>query len=240
MTVLSAHQPVYLPGLILFNKIALSDVFVFLCDVQFKRRSWHVRNQVRNGQDSIWLTVSVDQSAGQSNTIRQVRLGETDWRRKHLASLEHEYKKRPHFERYFEGYRSLISDEFENLAELNMALIRHFCDELNIQTRLIDSQEIDHSGTNQARLISLCHAIGADQYVSNIGSAAYVEETGFVQESITHLWQAFTPPQYDQGKAFLPNMSIIDALFNLGPETAALVGRSGYLTQNLEDAQAAM
>ncbi|MBL4544831.1 MAG: WbqC family protein [Oceanicaulis sp.] len=50
---MSAHQPVYLPGLILFHKIALSDVFVLLPDVQFQRHSWQQRNRVRNGKDAI-------------------------------------------------------------------------------------------------------------------------------------------------------------------------------------------
>ena len=56
MRILSAHQPVYLPGLILFHKIALSDVFVLLPDVQFQRHSWQQRNRVRNGKDAIFLS----------------------------------------------------------------------------------------------------------------------------------------------------------------------------------------
>ena len=46
--ILSAHQPVYLPGIILFGKIAISDVFMFLGHVQFSRTSWQTRNRVRN------------------------------------------------------------------------------------------------------------------------------------------------------------------------------------------------
>lgn len=240
MTVLSAHQPVYLPGLILFNKIALSDVFVFLCDVQFKRRSWHVRNQIRNGNDAIWLSVSVEQAAGQSCTIRQVGFGQTDWQRKHLASLEHNYRKRPFFEAYYPDIKTLIERQYANLAEFNMALIAHFCTVLEIDTPLIDSASLDHEGVNQDRLISLCKAVGADQYVSNIGSAAYVDEAGFANHAITHLWQAFTPPVYEQGKPFLSNMSIVDAVFNLGPQTRDLVLTSGHLTADLDEAQRAM
>jgi hypothetical protein len=240
MTILSAHQPVYLPGLILFNKIALSDVFVFLCDVQFKRRSWHVRNQVRNGESAIWLTVAAEKSAGHSNTIRQVGFGDTEWRRKHLASLEHEYRKRPYFADYFDDFAQIICSEFDNLAELNMALTRHFCAVLQIHTTLLDSKNLDHSGINQDRLISLCHAVKADHYVSNIGSAAYVDESGFENEGVTHSWQAFSPPVYDQGKPFLANLSVIDALFNLGPQTAEIVKHAGHLTPDLEEAQFAM
>jgi len=237
---LSAHQPVYLPGLILFNKIALSDVFVFLSDVQFKRRSWHVRNQVRNGNQAIWLSVSVDKASGQSNTIRQTGFGETDWRRKHLVSLEMAYGKRPFFKTYFPALEGLIQAEHANLAAFNSALIRHFCEVLGLQAELIDSAALDHQGDNQERLISLCHAAGAEGYISNVGAAAYVDEAGFADAGVTHVWQAYTPPVYEQGKPFLHNLSIVDALFNLGPATADLVRQSGYRTPDLAKAQAAI
>lgn len=240
MTVLSAHQPVYLPGIILFNKIALSDTFVFLADVQFKRRSWHVRNQIRNGEAPIWLSVSVDKDAGQSNTIRQVAFGDDGWIRKHCASLEHTYRKRPYFDAYYPALKALLEARHANLAELNMAIIRHVCAVLDLETKLVDSADLDHGGENQARLISLCHAAGADRYISNVGSAAYIDEAGFAASGVSHLWQAFTPPVYDQGKAFLSNLSIIDALFNLGPATAALVRESGHATADLAEAQAAI
>ena len=240
MRYLSAHQPVYLPGLILFNKIALSDVFVFLSDVQFKRRSWHVRNHVRNGDQAIWLSVAVDKASGQSNTIRQTGFGDTDWKRKHLVSLQMAYGSRPFFKTYFPAIADLIQADYPNLAMLNITLIRHFCMLLELQATLIDSAELDHCGDNQDRLISLCHAAEAEGYISNIGAAAYVDEAGFTAQGITHVWQAFTPPVYEQGKAFLPNLSIVDALFNLGPQTAELVRTCGHRTPDLQHAQAAM
>jgi len=240
MRTLSAHQPVYLPGLILFNKIALSDVFVFLSDVQFKRRSWHVRNQIRNGDQAIWLSVSVDKNAGQSNTIRQTLFGDTDWRRKHLVSLQMAYGKRPYFNDYFPALEALLLAEYSDLAQFNSTLIRHFCTVMEIQTELIDSADFNPEGVNQDRLISLCHAAGADAYISNVGSAAYVQEDGFSSQGVTHYWQAFCPPVYEQGKPFLSNLSIVDALFNLGPETGDLVRGAGGITRDLKAAQAAL
>lgn len=46
--ILTAHQPVYLPWLGLFHKIALSDVYCFFDDVQYLRRDWNNRNKIKN------------------------------------------------------------------------------------------------------------------------------------------------------------------------------------------------
>ena len=45
--IVSVHQPQYLPWLGYFDKIAKSDVFVFLDNVQYKRREFQNRNKIR-------------------------------------------------------------------------------------------------------------------------------------------------------------------------------------------------
>ena len=240
MRTLSAHQPVYLPGLILFHKIALSDVFVLLPDVQFQRHSWQQRNRVRNGKDAIFLSVPVKKSGDLHRTIRQTEIADEPWRKKHLTTLRQVYGKRPFFDAYFPAIKALIETEYANLSDLNCALIRHFCEVLELEVQILDSAELAHEGESQDRLISLCHAAGADAYISNVGAASYVDKAGFSAKGVTHYWQAFTPPEYSQGKAFIPNLSIVDALFNLGPDTVELVRGCGEMTRDLEIAQAAL
>jgi hypothetical protein len=240
MRLLSAHQPVYLPGLILFSKIALSDVFVLLPDVQFQRHSWQQRNRVRNGKEAIFLSVPVRKSGDLARTIRQTEIAQEPWRKKHLTTLKQVYGKRPFFEAYFPQVEALIEAEYASLADLDTALIRHLCEVLELETAILDSASLPHEGEAQDRLVSLCHAANADGYISNVGAAAYVDEAGFAAAGLTHLWQAFTPPVYDQGKPFLSNLSVLDALFNLGPATADLVRASGHVTSDLDEAKAAL
>ena len=57
--ILSGHQPVYLPGIILFSKMALSDQFMYVGHVQFSPKSWQQRNRIAlNGQEHV-LSVPV-------------------------------------------------------------------------------------------------------------------------------------------------------------------------------------
>ena len=47
MNILTAHQPVYMPWLGLFHKIAISDTFVWFDDVQYQSKEWDNRNKIK-------------------------------------------------------------------------------------------------------------------------------------------------------------------------------------------------
>ena len=50
--ILSAHQPAYLPWLGYFDKIAQSDIFVYLDTVQFEKNSFINRNKIKTPQNN--------------------------------------------------------------------------------------------------------------------------------------------------------------------------------------------
>ncbi len=60
--ILSAHQPVYLPWLGLFHKIALTDIFCFFDIVQYQRKDFNNRNKIKTSAGPIWLSVPVKSS----------------------------------------------------------------------------------------------------------------------------------------------------------------------------------
>ena len=57
--ILTAHQPVYLPWLGLFHKIASAGVFVSFDQVQYLPKDWNNRNRIKTATGPIWLTVPV-------------------------------------------------------------------------------------------------------------------------------------------------------------------------------------
>ncbi len=77
MKIVSGHQPVYLPWLGLIHKAALSDVFVFMDDVQYLEQDWNNRNRIKTPQGKpIWLTVPVDLKNSPSRIIKDIRIKE--------------------------------------------------------------------------------------------------------------------------------------------------------------------
>lgn len=225
--ILSGHQPVYLPGIILFNKIALSDAFMFVGHCQLSNKSWHTRNRIRLGERELMLSVPVSKQFGQS--INDTAILDDGWQRKHLGSIRQAYGKRPYFREYFPRLEALIGAQWASLGDMNIALIKAMLGWLEIDTPILDSRDYEITGNKTDMLISMCQAVGADQYLSNEGSRDYVDEAAMAREGIFHTWQHFEHPVYEQGAAFMENMSAIDLLFNAGPQSAALVRSCGRI-----------
>ena len=75
--ILTAHQPVYLPWLGLFHKIALADLFISFDQVQYQIYDWNNRNRIKTARGSIWLTVP--SCAGHLNkTISDIEINNSE------------------------------------------------------------------------------------------------------------------------------------------------------------------
>jgi hypothetical protein len=93
---------------------------------------------------------------------------------------------------------------------------------------MLDSVDYPIEGHRTDMLISMCKATGADQYLSNRGAMDYVDEEKMAGAGIKHRWLNFVHPIYDQGHSeFITNLSIIDLLFNCGPDSGRIVREAG-------------
>ena len=93
--ILTAHQPVYLPWLGLFHKIALADEFVIFDQVQYLPKDWMNRNKIKTQIGSIWLTVPVLRKGHRELKTSEIQINNSvDWRKKHLRSISINYQKR--------------------------------------------------------------------------------------------------------------------------------------------------
>ncbi len=228
---LSGHQPVYLPGIIFFNKIALSDMFMFVGHCQFTKKSWHSRNRIRLGDRELWLSIPVKTAGHFDQAINDTEFIDGAWKRKHLGSIRQAYLKAPFYDRYYPEIERMLLQPWEILGDLNIAFIRLFAGWLEIDTPLVDGRSYTISGEKTEMLISMCRAVNADSYLSNEGSIVYVDEQRLADVGIQHCWQKFEHPTYSQGGGdFMPNMSIIDLLFRTGPAACEFVLNCGRVS----------
>jgi hypothetical protein len=233
--ILSGHQPVYLPGIILFNKMALSDLFMFVGHVQFSPKSWQQRNCIALAEQEHFLAVPVMKADRFGQTIDEVEILKTPWRRKHLGSIRQAYGKRPYFQKYFPELEATLNQEYASLGQLNRALIELIRKWLEISTPIVDSHNYPGiKGAKTDMLIQMCQAVGADSYLSNEGARAYVDEAAMAQVGLQHCWQIFSHPEYIQGQSFMSDCSAIDVVFNLGATAGPLVRQAGRIEAGLE------
>lgn len=113
--ILSAHQCAFLPWPGLIDKINQSDAFVILDNVQFERNSFINRNFIAIAGKPHWLTVPVKMKGHISKTIREMEVDEsTDWRRKMIETLRHNYSKAQYWEKYHGVLNIILGQLAEN------------------------------------------------------------------------------------------------------------------------------
>ena len=217
--IVSIMQPTYLPWLGYFDLIAKADIFVFLDDVQFSRRSWQQRNRVLLDGKEMMLTIPTKNKGKRDQLIKNVLVDDDqDWRVKHFKTLELAYKKTPYGPRFLKVIKKNIFNSIDNLSELNQGIIKALSNELKIKTSFKKSSDLDTQGKKSQKLFNICSTLGASRYLSPIGSKEYIEEEGvFNRSSVSVEYQRFMPQPYKQRlcKEFIPYLSIIDFLCNV-------------------------
>jgi hypothetical protein len=224
--IVAIHQPQFLPYLGFFHKIAEADVFVVLDDVQFLERGHQHRNEIKMQTGKQWITVPVVQKRGQNIDEVVIDTG-SNWRRKHWAALESNYRPAPFFASLGAELQSiLVEGKQTRLLDLDMDLLRFAMKTLSIDIPIKLSSELKVAGVRTERLVNLCKAVGGDVYLSGAGGREYMELELFKNAGVEVRFQEFKHPEYPQQfmkHGFIPNLSVVDALFNVGPAARALL-----------------
>jgi hypothetical protein len=213
---LAIHQPNYMPWLGYFHKIAQADVFIFLDDAEFSKNSFTNRNRIKTSQGVLWLTIPVHIKLGQK--ISEVRFADDTWPAKHLKTLRSVYGKARFFGSVFPWVESLLNKgNSGSLSEFNIHAIEDICQELGIDCDFRKSSEFALQSKGDDRLIDLARKVGATSYLSGRGGANYQDPEKFVKAGLDFAYTSFSQPIYEQlWGAYVPNLSILDTLFNLG------------------------
>jgi hypothetical protein len=224
--IVAIHQPQYLPWLGYFDKMLKADVFCYLDTVQYKKNEWQNRNRIKTSGGWQWLTVPVTYRFPQK--IGEVGIDNTvNWGRKHLQALHTSYGRALFFERYIPVFEEVLSCRWESIAALNLHLIQCLREILGIADKpAVRASQIEAADDPTQRLIDICLALGGDTYLAGQGAAGYMESERFRQKGIRVVTQNFPHPVYPQlHNGFQDQLSIVDLIFNCGPESAAVIGR---------------
>jgi hypothetical protein len=222
MTTAAIMQPTYLPWSGYFGLIEYVDEFVLLDTVQFAKRSWQQRNQIKAANGPMWLTVPVISKGLQNQKICDVKIDTArDFPNSHIRSIELNFSKAPYFNEYAPSLIKLLETGYDKLSTLTLELITWLCQSLEITTPLILASQLDAEGARAELLASICQKIRASTYMSPPGSKIYLDDSNALENrNIDLSYFKYEHPSYPQLYGdFIPNMSIIDLLFNSGPES---------------------
>jgi len=224
--IIAIHQPNYMPWLGYFYKICKSDIFVFLDNVQFSKNSFQNRTRIKTPTGSIWLTEPVLTKGRFGQLTNEVEFNNNlPWRKKHLKTLEVNYKKSKYFDSFFLKLKqTFLKKEWKRLVEFNVELIKLICNELGFKRYFVFASELQVKGSGTELLVDTCKRLGADTYFSGSGGKKYQKEEAFKKAGIKVVYSDFKHPEYPQlWGSFEPNLSIVDLLFNCGKESTNIL-----------------
>ena len=196
--VVAIHQPNFLPWLGYFDKIARSDVFIFLDDVQFPKAKgvWQNRVKMLVSGEPRWVTAPVRRAFHGVAPINQIEwVDEQPWRTKLLKTLSASYAKAPHYRDIMLWLEPLILRPEGNLACYNMAVIRAIADQIGLRNdHCVTSSSLGGHGQANELLIDLTRKVGGACYLSGDGASGYQEDEAFVAAGLEIRYQRFVHP----------------------------------------------
>jgi hypothetical protein len=217
---IAIHQPNYIPWLGFFRKMMISDIFVFFDDIQFEKGGLTNRVALRIGDQQKWLTQPINKRGILDLKISDVSFSlEANWRERHFQTIKQNYCRRPFYGEIESLLKELHSQNISTLVDFNINAIKIISVELGIKTKTLKSSDLMYLRDTNAseKLASICKNLHGDIYCSGNGGKKYNDLNIFssynIAVSYDDNWRA---AEYDQGSAFIPGLSIIDVIANVG------------------------
>ena len=165
MKVVAIHQPEYLPWLGFFKKMMNVELFVFLDDVQFRKKGWQNRNRIRINDGTTLLSIPVHTHSYPK--INEVTIdNEKNWSMRHKKSILYNYARAPYFGEIKDFIESIFEKKFQYLVDLNTEIIKFIMNELEIKSKIVFSSELEISKKGSDRVLDICKAVDADHYIT--------------------------------------------------------------------------
>src|ERR1043166_94292 len=214
-------QSNYIPWRGYFDLINSVDEFILYDDVQYTIRDWRNRNIIKTSSGPLWLTIPVQVKGKYLQKIKDTRISDPTWRRKHWATIAHSYSRAKYFPMQKELFEELyLQADDKLLSKINYRFIVAICRILGIRTTISWSMDYNLIGDKTERLVHLCQQAGATAYLSGPLAKAYLDEELFRKNGIAVSYMDYSGyREYTQlYPPFQPQLSIIDLIFNEGPE----------------------
>lgn len=218
------HQPQYFPWLGLLDKINQGDIYIILDNVQFLDGGFQNRNTFlsNDGKKHI-LTIPVFKKNHLNKYIKDMRISNDIWQKKHYKFLYFNYKKFPYFDEIFDKINFLFEKRYKYLIDVAVDSMLLAFDIYGIDASIKYSSQIlpETSYQKEDLIIQLLKQIKANIYLSGNGARAYQYEENFNDNGINLEYQNFIHPSYNQfcnKNEFIEGLSCLDMAFNLGLE----------------------
>ncbi|WP_062125625.1 WbqC family protein [Geofilum rubicundum] len=184
-----------------FAHLAACSQAVIELHCHYSRQSYRNRYVIYGANGPMPLTVPVVKESGKKTATKEVRVSyDTPWNEVHWKSIEAAYNSSPYYLYYKDDIEPLFTKKWDLLSDLNAEALRITMECTGVDTPITYSREYHSGNTEMLDLREVIHP-----------------------KKDFHTDKQFLPRQYRQvfgiEKPFVPNLSILDLIFNKGPES---------------------
>ena len=185
----------------MYSKLYSGAGLVIDGDAPFVKQTYRSRAVIATENGTQTLTIPVVHNSGRT-AMRDVRISEHgNWRHLHWNALVSAYRKSPFFEYYADDFAHFYEEKDGFLMDFNLRLHNVVCELLGLEREI--------------RILSPGESI--EETTNSISDLRHIAEP----KTLGNLTGYTTKPYYQvfaQRNGFIANLSIVDLLFNMGPE----------------------
>lgn len=214
-------QPYLFPYIGYWRLIQAVDKFIVYDDVNFIKRGWINRNRILINGEPRYLNIPLI-GASQNKKIYEISMQPREvWQKKFLRTLQINYKASPFFSETYSACEKILALQTDNLSDLLVNQIQVIAERLNIDTDIQKSSRYYNNShlKAQKRVLDICRIEQANIYVNPPNGRSIYESLNFSLHGIDLRFIDSEPVRYEQrSETFIPDLSIIDLLMELGFE----------------------
>lgn len=190
-------HPTYIPNLSQFIAMIKADDLVFEVYDNYQKQTYRNRASIYGANGKLDLNVPVIYSQKNRQLYKDVKIFNSDnWQSQHLKSLESAYRTSPFFEYYIDDLMPLFTLEAEYIMDYNFKCLELIFECLQVPFKYSITQRFEIK-------------------------SKHILDGRLLANSRKEIPQNFKPyaQVFDNKHGFLSNLSILDLLFNEGPNT---------------------
>jgi hypothetical protein len=189
----------FLPPVSYFSKIRNSETITVEAQEHFIKQTIRNHCEIQSANGRLKLSVPVDHRDRWKIPIGELSIAKgEDWQRKHLRSIRSAYGKSPYYEYYCDDFEAILLKDYTNLFELNNTLLLQTMKWLKLQVKI------------QTTIFYESQISDSEDFRSSWNDPALAPSN---EKKYTQVFSS----KFD----FMSNLSIIDLLFNCGPDATS-------------------